>query len=139
MKAQDYLQQLEKLDVMIRNKLVEQRQWKDIALGVTACSDGERVQSSGSQQKMADALGRCVDIEREIDGLIDKLVDLKKEVIRTIEQLPTVQYDVLHKRYVQRLSFQDIADAHDKTYSWATSVHGRALQGLQRILDARVV
>ena len=137
MKAIDYLKQIEKLDTLIQNKLAEKARWKDVALGITTTTDGERVQSSGSQQKMADAINRCIDIEREIDLFVDTLVDLKKEIIRTIEQLNPTEYDVLHKRYIQNMTFDEIAETKRKSKSWATTVHGRALQSVQRILDDR--
>jgi len=136
-KAKDYLKQIEKLDTLIQNKLAEKARWKDIALGITTNTEGERVQSSGSQQKMADAINRCIDIEREIDSFVDSMVDLKKEIIQTIEQLNPTEYDVLHKRYIQNMTFDEVAEAKRKSKSWATTVHGRALQSVQRILDDR--
>lgn len=136
MKAQDFLRQVRKLDLQITNKLIEQRQWRDIALGITANMEGERVQSSGGKSKMADAVGKCVDIEAEIDGLIDKLIDTKKEVVQAIERLDSpTEYDVLHRRYIQFLSLQEIADHYRKDYGWATTTHGRALKNLQALLD----
>lgn len=138
LKAQDFLRQVRKLDLQITNKLIEQQQWKDIALGITANMDGERVQSSGSKSKMANAVEKCVDMESEIDSLIDKLIDTKKEVIQTIERLDSpTEYDVLHRRYIQFLSLQEIADHYRKDYGWATTTHGRALKSLQEILDER--
>lgn len=136
--AKDFLKQVEKLDLRIKNKLIEQQQWKDIALGITANMDGERVQSSGAKSKMADAINRCVDMEAEIDSLIDNLVDLKKEVIQVIEKLDSaIEYDVLHRRYIQHQDLQEIADHYGKEYGWATTTHGRALKNVQRILDER--
>ena len=136
LKAQEFLRQVRKLDLQITNKLIEKRQWRDIALGITANMDGERVQSSGGKSKMADAVNKCVDIESEVDGLIDKLIDTKKEVIQAIEQLDSpTEYDVLHRRYIQFMSLQDIADHYKKDYGWATTTHGRALKSLQAILD----
>jgi RNase H-fold protein (predicted Holliday junction resolvase) len=138
LKAQDFLRQVRKLDLQITNKLIEQQQWKDIALGITANMDGERVQSSGSKSKMANAVEKCVDMETEIDSLIDKLIDTKKEVIQTIERLDSpTEYDVLHRRYIQFLSLQEIADHYRKDYGWATTTHGRALKSLQEILDSQ--
>lgn len=136
-KAQIFLKQPEKLDTIIRNKLIEKEQWRDIALGITAHSDGERVQSSGSKQKMADAVERCIDMDNEIDQLIDRLVDVKKDVSGVIEQLNATEYDVLHKIYIQYLSLYDVADMKSKTYSWVTTVHGRALQNVMKILIER--
>lgn len=136
--AQIYLEQVEKLDSIIKNKLIEKQQWKDIAFGITANMDGERVQSSGAKSKMADAINKCVDMEAEIDGLIDKLIDTKKDVIQTIEQLYSpIEYNVLHMRYIQYKTLQEIADHYRKDYGWATTTHGRALKSLQEIFDGR--
>lgn len=156
MKAQDYLGQLERLNTLIENKKVERLQWEQIAMGITAGGESvlieridkngkvtrelhnmEKVQSSGSQSKMADAVIKCVAIQEEIDHLIGELIDKRFEIIRTIEMLKPTEYDVLHKRYIQDMSFKEIGAVKGKSESWATTVHGRALQGLQRILDER--
>ena len=147
MKAKTFLSQITKLDKMIENKMIERNQWKDIALNTTSASASviingvkhsmDKVQSSGNPQKMADAVVRYVDIEAEIDRHIDELIDIKKDVINVIEQLETAKYDILHKVYVQHLSLYDVADAYDKTYSWVTTIHGKALKDVQKILDER--
>jgi DNA-directed RNA polymerase specialized sigma subunit len=134
--AQIFLEQPEKLDIQIRNKLIEKKQWHDIALGITANMDGERVQSSGAKSKMADAINKCVDMEAEIDNLIDELIDTKKNVIQTIEKLDSpTEYNVLHMRYIQYMSLQEIADHYNRDYGWVTTTHGRALKSVQVILE----
>lgn len=136
MEAKQFLRQVEKLDLRIQNKLIEQRQWRDIALGITANMGGERVQASGSQSKMADAITKCVDMEAEIDRLIDELVDIKKKVIEAIEKVDSpIEYDLLHRKYIQFQTLQEIADHYGYDYGWATTNHGRALRSLQSILD----
>lgn len=134
-KAQVYLEQVEKLNAMIENKTAEVAQWRDVALGITSHSDGERVQSSGSQQKMADAIDKIVDLQTEINCMIDNLINVKKEIISTIEMLNATEYDVLHKRYIQGMQFDEIGAAKGKSKSWATTIHGRALQSVNKILD----
>lgn len=86
---------------------------------------------------MADAVCRYVDMEKEIDADIDRLVDAKREVIEVIEQLSAVEYDVLHKVYVQYMTFDQIADIYDRSYSMITTIHGRALKNVQKILEDR--
>ena len=136
MDAKEFLRQPEKLDVRIKNKLIEQQQWRDMALGITANMDGERVQSSGTKSKMADAIDKCIDMETEIDRLIDELVDTKKKVIEAIERLDSpVEYDVLHRRYIQYQTLQEVAGHYGYDYGWATTTHGRALKSLQVILE----
>lgn len=99
---------------------------------------GERVQSSGSKSKMADAIGKCVDMETEIDKLIDSLIDTKKDVIQTIEKLNSpIEYNVLHMRYIQFKDLQSIADHYHREYGWATTTHGRAIAAVQKILDEK--
>lgn len=136
--AIDFLRQVKKLDLQITNKLIEQRQWHDIALGITANMDGERVQSSGAKDKMASAVERCVDMETEINRLVDNLIEAKKVVIQTIEQLysPT-EYNVLHMRYIQYKSLQEIADHYGKDYNWAKVTCKRATNHVQAILNKK--
>ena len=137
-KAQKYLESVEKLDAIVTNKLIEQQQWKEIALGITANMGGERVQSSGSQSKMADALNKCIDMEAEIDRAIDKLIDKKREVIKTIEKLESPsEYRLLHDRYIKYIELKDIAENWGKEYNTITTMHGRAITNLQKILDEK--
>ena len=108
----------------------------EIATSITAGTDGERVQSSGTKEKMADAVIKCVDMEAEIDRLVDKLIDTKKEVIQTIEQLDSpIEYNLLHMRYIQYKSLKEIADHYRRDYGWAKTTHGRALKSVQILLD----
>lgn len=144
MKAKEYLLQVSKIDKLITNKLIEKEQWRSIATGTTASSDGERVQSSGSQQKMADAVHKMLEIEEEINRYIDKLIDTKLDVVHTIEQLPHTEYDICHKMYIgifeegsntTYLNCYEVADLYNKSYSWSKKVHGRALKKIQAIID----
>lgn len=135
MTAKEFLGQIRKIDTLINNKIIERDQWLSLALSITPSVNGERVQSSGSQQKMADALNNCIDIEREIAAYIDELADKKREVLKTIEQLPEAEYDVLHKIYVQYKTLYEVADERHIAYSWATAIHGRALKRLDDVLN----
>ena len=137
MDAKHFLKQVEMLDTRIKNKLIEQQQWRDIALGITANMDGERVSSSGgSKSKMAGAIDKCVDMESEIDGLIDALVDTKRNVIKTIEQLDSpTEYDILHKRYIQFMPLKEIADIYKRNLGGVRKTHSRAIRNLQNILN----
>ena len=137
MKAKDYLRQLKMLDRLIENKLAEKEQWKAMATSTTQQLTADRVQTSGNPQKMADAVCKIIEIESEIDACIDNLVDTKRDVIKTLERLNPTGYDLLHKVYVQLLTFEEVADRKGKSYSWVTTVHGRALKNVQRILDER--
>lgn len=136
-RAQTYLEGIYKYDAIIENKMAEVEKYRCIASGITSTTEGERVQSSGTKSKMADAINLVVDLETEIAELIEKSLNERREIIRTIEQMDAMDYDVLHKRYVQRLTFDEIGASRNMSKSWATTVHGRALQRLNKILDNR--
>ena len=133
-KAKKFLRQIEDLDCKITNKLAEIEQWKSIALGTTV-QLSERVQSSGSKSKMADAIDRYVEIEKEINKYIDQLVDKRMEVIGVIEQLKTRHYDILHKMYIQKLNYYQLTEIYDRSYTNVTSLHGRALVELEKLIE----
>ena len=137
-KAQEYLEQVEKINARIKNKMAEEEQWKSIALSVTGNTEGERVKSSSSQQKMANAVERLVDIRREINKQIEELIAVKQDILRTIEKLNATEYDVLHKRYIQGMTYDEIGATKHKSKSWATTVHGRALQSLNKLLSEKM-
>ena len=136
--AQVYLEQVEMLDAIIKNKLIERKQWREVAMSITANMDGERVQSSGARSKMADAVDKCVDMEAEIDALVDRLIEKKQEVIAVLEQMSNAtEYNVLHKRFIQFKTLREIADEYNKDYDWVKTVNGRAIASVQRILDRK--
>lgn len=134
--AQIFLERVEKIDTLIENKLMEQRQWRELAECITANMDGERVQSSSTiTSKMANAVLNCVAMEDEIAEAVDRLIAEKKDVTQTIEKLysPT-EYKILHMRYIQHISLTDIADRLDKEYTWVTTTHGRALKSVEKLI-----
>jgi DNA-directed RNA polymerase specialized sigma subunit len=135
--AKEYLLQIKKLDKMIQNKQIEIQQYKDVALSITPTMSGERVQSTSNPQKIADAIDSYLDIEAEVKRDLADLMSKKREIIATIEQLNTVEYDILHKMYVQYLTFDEIAYACGYSRSWVTTVHGRALQHVQDLISKR--
>lgn len=137
MKAKEFLQQVKKLNRLIENKMIEVQQWKEIAENTTANLTGERVQSTHNPHRIADAIGKYIDLEAEIKRDIDDLISTKKDVISVIEQLNANEYDVTHKIYVQFLTYDETAYLCKQSKSWVTTVHGRALTHVQRILDQR--
>jgi hypothetical protein len=135
--AQVLLERVEMIDAIVEGKLAEQRQWKDLALSITANMDGERVQtSSKTTSRMADAVIKCIMMEGEIADAVDKLIAEKKRVVGIIERLsnPT-EYRILQMRYIQYIDFNGIANKMRKDYNWVTTTHGRAIKHVQDLLD----
>lgn len=134
--AQRYLEQVWKLDAGIECKLIEIRQWRELAGRITAVMGTERVSSCPEQDKLAKAVSACVDNESEIFKAVENLSRKKRAVSETIEAVrnPT-EYRVLHMRYIQGMSLREIADEFGRDYTWATTCHGRALESVRKILN----
>ena len=137
MDAVEFLKRIEKIDRIIENKIAELEHFRDLTQRVTASYGGDRVQSSMSQQKMADA-GRCVDIEREIAESVGKLQHDRREIMAVIEQLDARQYDLLFKIYVECLPLIDAAAACGMEYRTAIRTKNAAIDNVQRIIDKNV-
>lgn len=138
MKAITFLNQIYKTDKMIENKLAEVEKLKSIATGMGG-ADNEKVKSSGKSDTIAELVSRYVDLEKEIEADIDKLIRLRKDVISVIERLKPDEYDLLHKVYVQNLTLGEAAYQMERSYSWATTTHKRAKAKVQKMLDERSI
>ena len=134
--AQLYLEQIERYDKFIQNKQVEIRQLRDLATSVTATVSDERVQTSGTSDKVGNITSLIVDNENELKAMIDHFFREKKERIELIERLEnTLEYTVMHERYIQYMSLKDIAEKECYSYSYILTVHARGLKKIQNYLN----
>ena len=133
MTAEKYLEQIQKIDAIIINKLKDHKRWVEIAEGLGGFSVGERVQSSRNLHRGADAIGNYIDIESEIKALRER----RQEMIDTIEKLPCDEYKVIYKIFVEGYMLKEIPSLFDKSYDWAKKTKRDALRNLQEILDKK--
>ncbi len=131
MTAEEYLSQIKKIDVIIKNRLRDHARWVEVADSLGGNFDGERVQSSRNLHRGADAIGNYIDIEREIADLKRK----RQEIINTIERLPSTEYDLIYKLYVEDYSMKEIAYIKKKSYDWVKFKKKYALMLVQAMLD----
>lgn len=138
MKAQEFLEEYAKQQTIIASCWEEVAKWKNIAQSVTGSTEGERVQSSGSKQKMADAVISYSDIEADIKKREEEARAIQNKIVRTIARLKEPEYYVLHGVYILGKQYKEVAASRKppKSTSWATSVHGNALKHLQQLLNA---
>lgn len=141
MDAKTFLFRIEKIDMQIINKTIETNRLieklKDAAGSITSYNDGDRVQSSGNVDKMADAVIGYTDLQEELKRYIAEKTAEKNEIIKTIETLPTAEYDLLYKIYVLGYSLKAVSIHKSCSYSNITTLHGYALKHLQKVLDGK--
>jgi hypothetical protein len=134
LETKQYLGQISRLDRMIKNKMTELSQYKDLIYGLSAVVNEERVQTSPDFDKMTGKVAKVLKIESKIDELIDEYVDKKNLIISQIDSMENeIYYEILFARYIEKKTFEKIAD--EMMYSWRQIIrlHGKALQEFEKI------
>lgn len=139
MKAITYLKQIKIIDNKIDAEILEIARLETLAEKTTAAMDGERVQSSGSQQKMADCVVKILSVKDQLAEDIENMIKLKDEVRKLIsEECDADCCKLLHKRYFLYCTWEQIAVDMNFTYKWVSGgLHQRALAQVQKALDER--
>lgn len=127
MTAKQYLQQLQKLDLIIKQKTEELATLRGSTNGIG--TEGERVQTSSSKDPLGDGVVRMVVLEDELWDEIERFNNLKHDIIKGIQRLDNVTHiDVLYKRYVQYKPLSVIAAELNYAYQYVLNLHGMALR-----------
>ena len=134
MKAKEYLQQLQRLDTVINQKIKElgDLRLKSRSVGSIDYSK-ERVQTSPSgDAPFVKLIGRIIDLEQEINAEIDAFVDDKHKIINQIQGLKNSKYiEILYKHYVEFKRLEVVAVEMNFTYQYVVELHGYALKDFQ--------
>lgn len=131
MTAKEYLQQLERADVIIEQKMKEQADLEELSKCVRAIDYGkDRVSSSGTgDAPFVNPVLKIVMLEQEINAEIDKYVDLKRKITGEIQSLQDPQFiKVLFKRYVEYKGFDKIAIELKCSERNVYTIYGQALK-----------
>ena len=133
MDTKQYLQQISRLDRMINNKLSEISQLIELAMSVYAVKNEERVQTTPNFDKIGTAYCKIEEMEEKLDKLIDEYVDKKNLIISQIDGIENeTYYEILFARYIEKKTFENIADEMTYSFRNVTRLHGRALQEFEK-------
>lgn len=89
---------------------------------------------------MADAVCKIIDLQEEINHDIDRLVDLKRDIVEVIKAVDNSEYQILlEKRYLCFHTWEQIAVDMHYSGKWIQKLHDRALDVVEDILKAKSV
>lgn len=138
MNAKEVLLKIKFCEIKLENTLEEIERLREFAENITSRIDPSGIKGKGSYtDKVGNSVSRIVDLEKQQEELL-KVMNYRAEVTELIERLPYRYYDILHKIYLQGMSLKEIAYMKDKSYSWATKTHDKAIEALQKLLDQGV-
>ena len=135
MTAKEYLLQAKYLDQQINNKICQLRMLNDLATKVTYTMTGMPGGFGDSASKQDSVVTKIIDFQKEINADIDRLVDLKREILISIQAVSSVEHQlVLEKRYIMFEKWEKIAADMNTDIRNIYRIHGKALVELEKIL-----
>lgn len=128
MNAKEYLSQALRIDQRINSKLEQVASLRELAVKASSTLSDTPRRASPDIQPMETIIAKILDLEAEINGDIDKLVDLKKEITDVIKSVSNPEYQtILEKRYLCFLSWEQIAVDMNYSIQYTFRMHDRAL------------
>lgn len=146
MNAYDYLQQVKDADAKIDEKKAELRELWSLATSITQSCDG-MPPAHGVTDKVGKTTRKIIKAREKTLAQIDRYIDIRNDVIRHIEMLPTKQCTVLYWLYVRKrenrsknqslyYTWSEIAENLGCSEQNIANTRKRAVKNLQKILDS---
>lgn len=130
MTKEEYLELIQKLDLLILNELEELEKLNTLASKVTQANDG-MPHAPGTSDKVGNGAIKIIEKQEEIDEIISLSIDLRKEIIGQIRKLHKDEYDVLYKYYVLEMSIFDIADIRKRSETWVKEMKRKGINNIE--------
>lgn len=129
MTAKEYLSQARFLDNRINSKIQQVSSLNELATKCTSTISDMPHSPNKGNSTMADAVCKIIDLQEEINKDIDRLVDLKREIMGVIKAVPNVEYQtILEKRYLCFISWEQIAVDMNYSMQHIHRMHSLALK-----------
>lgn len=138
MTTKEYFEQALTLNKRINSKLDHLGTLRDMATKAsTTLSD---IPHSGNRNvhRMEDIISKIVDLENEINGDIDRFVDMKRDYIKIIGDIRSpIHQLVMEQRYLCCRTWEQIKMELGYELRWLHRLHGRALQEVDKALAGK--
>lgn len=136
--AVKYLSQVENIDMMIGEKQDIIDSLRSSITGTSASTESERVQTS-PKDRLGETCAKIVDLCEQLNRDIDSFVDMKAEVIQTIDQYvdDLKERRLLYLRYLTFIPIESCAKELRISRATAYNFHKAAMQKIARKFENR--
>ena len=137
MTAKEFLNQAYLLDQRIKSKSEQIQSLNELATKCTATLTGMPRNPNRGGSTMADAVCKIIDLQNEIAADMDRLVQIKKDILDVIAKVDDVKFRILlEKRYLCGETWEEITMSLYHNHRWVFRLHDKALDAVQEILDS---
>lgn len=137
-RAIKYLSQVENIDMMIGEKQDIIDSLRSSITGTSASTESECVQTS-PKDRLGETCAKIVDLCEQLNRDIDSFVDMKAEVIQTIDQYvdDLKERRLLYLRYLKFIPIESCAKELRISRATAYNFHKAAMQKIARKFENR--
>ena len=135
MTAKEYLRQYGQIEREIERLLDERQRWVDLATRITPAYSDAPAGGSGGDGKIPAAVEKIVEQERRIDAKIAEMTKLLDEIEKLLGEVGNPDYRLLLElRYLQGLTWEQIAKKMHYSWRHIIRLHGKALLQMQDVM-----
>lgn len=132
MTTKEHLSQAYRLDQRIHSKLEQVSTLRSLAQKITVSFGNEGGRGVRNQSPMENTIVKIMDLEEEIDQEIDRLIDLKQEIMGVISSVEDIDCQLLLElRYLTFKTWEQIAEIMNFTLQWVYALHQKALSKIK--------
>jgi DNA-directed RNA polymerase specialized sigma subunit len=134
MTVKEYLGQAYRLDQRINSKLEQVASLNELATKATSTLTGMPKNPNKSKSIVADTVVKIIDLQTEINNDIDRLVDLKREIVAMIKSVSNTEHQtLLELRYLCFKSWEQIAVDMGYNVRHVYRIHDEAVEKIKLV------
>ena len=132
MTTKEFLNQAYRIDQRINSKLEQIISLHALATKAMSTLSDMPIGGTESQSRMADIIAKIVDLETEINKDIEKLVEIKKNIVSTIKKVQNPELQtLLELRYLCFRTWEQIALEMGYSVQHIFRMHDKALKSVK--------
>ena len=134
MRAIDYIESLEKDEFRIERCRLKIERLENLARNLSSKPfDNDRIQSSGSKDRIGDLAVKIIREKERYNSLIAENEEKKDYIDTQIDKIENVNYSkVIFYIHVERRSYNSVADLMDKEVQTIRNMHTKAMKELEK-------
>jgi hypothetical protein len=132
--AKQYLQQAFRIDQRINSKLEQVQSLRELAEKASSTISDTPRPATPNIHRMEDLIVKMLDLESEINAEAERLVDLKREIVKVVDRVESPELrTLLEMRYLCFKTWEQISVEMNYDIRWVHRLHNRALDEVDRI------
>ena len=136
MNAKSFLRQYEHARRRVQEIWLRLEDLEEQSTNVTQLMEGDRVQTSGNQDRLGEVVARKVDLQEELVKAETEALDIMNQVYSVVDQMQDPdRQQVIRLRYIKCQKWTDIADEMHYELRSVFYLHGHALEDVERIIN----